>query len=243
MQSAVYEGIIRHRRLTPINHQLKYKLWMLYLDLDEIDELIAASPFWKKKGPAPVVFKRSDYLPETAGDLKNGVKDLVEKETGSRPEGPVRLLTHLRYWGVCFNPASFFYCFDKEGKSLEAVVIEVHNTPWGERHAYVLPLEEEAQKVFYFKKNFHVSPFNPLDMQYRCVFPMPGKHLTVHMENYKDGRKHFDATLTTNRKEILEHNLDQLAFKAVKIPFTVIGGIYIEALKLFLKKAPLYDHP
>ena len=84
-------------------------------------------------------FRRSDYLGDPAVPLADAVRALVAERLGSAPQGPIRLLTHLRTFGHCFNPVSFYYCFAADGERLEAIVAEVTNTPWGERHAYVLP--------------------------------------------------------------------------------------------------------
>jgi hypothetical protein len=126
LATAIYEGTIAHARRVPRAHAFSYRLYMLYLDLDEVPRLGVRG------------FRREDILGDPSRDLAAEVKDRVERELGFRPEGPVRLLTHVRSLGYVFNPVSFYYCFDRAGERLEAVVAEITNTPWGERHAYAL---------------------------------------------------------------------------------------------------------
>ena len=179
--------------------------------------------------------------------LKQTICDLVEDKTGNRPTGPIRLLTHLRYFGYVFNPVSFYYCFDKDGSQLETIVAEVNNTPWGERHLYVLPGKDNVadgrHMRFKREKQFHVSPFMPMDIQYDWLFSAPGKTLSVYMENYQTDEKIFDATLGLKRKSI---NASSCATMLSRYPFMtakVIVAIYWQALKLLIKKSPVFDHP
>lgn len=139
MQSCLYEGTVRHRRLTPVAHQFRQSLFLMYLDLDELPTLFRERWLWSCERFNVATFRRRDHFGDTAVPLSESVRALVEARTGRRPLGPIRLLTHLRYFGYCFNPLSVYFCFDPEDEHLEAVVAEVSNTPWGERHCYVLP--------------------------------------------------------------------------------------------------------
>ena len=141
MHSCLYEGTVRHRRLTPVAHQFRHALFMMYLDLDELPTLFRSRWLWSNERSNVAVFRRSDHFGDPTISLDETVRTLVESHTGRRPTGPIRLLTHLRYFGYCFNPLSVFFCFGPDGQSLDAVVAEVSNTPWGERHCYVLPME------------------------------------------------------------------------------------------------------
>ena len=186
-RSAIYEGHIRHRRFAVRNHEFRYRLAMAYIDLDELPTLLGGR--LTRRRPGLVRFRRSDYLGDPRTPLADAVRTRVEQDLGHRPEGPIRLLTHLRSFGHCFNPVSFYYCFAPDGETLEAVVAEVTNTPWGERHAYVLPASGDMDKAL------HVSPFMPMDQRYTCRAPAPGETLSVHIESRQDGRLAFDATL------------------------------------------------
>ncbi len=246
MHSALFSGQLRHRRLRPVPHTFSYRLFMLYLDLDELDTVFAGRWLWSTRRRALARFRRDDHLGEPDRPLAECVRDRVAGETGFRPGGPIRLLTHPRYWGYGFNPVSFYYCWDAADERVEAIVAEVNNTPWGERHCYVLRDGGGApgrQQRFAPAKRMHVSPFMPMDMDYDWRFGAPGERLAVYMANHRDGEKVFDATLDLQRKEIsgasLAHALATHPFMTGK----VIAAIHWQALKLWLKGAPVYDHP
>ena len=168
MKSAIYFGRVRHRRMAPVLHEFSYRMFMLYLDLSELPRLFDRRWLWSARGPALARFRREDHFGDPAVPLADSVRDLVARETGVRPAGPIRLLTHLRYFGHVFNPVSFYYCFDKDDSRVETIVAEVNNTPWGEQHCYVLPQSMNAGQAghgrYFPEKVMHVSPF----MEPRC---------------------------------------------------------------------------
>ena len=131
MKSCIYEGVVRHARHRPVRHKFSFRLFLLYLDLDEIDAVFADRLFWSANRPAPARFRRADHLGDPDLPLDEAVRRLVRNRTGSRPGGPVRLLTHLSYFGYCFNPISIFFCFSPDGSAVEFLVMEVSNTPGG----------------------------------------------------------------------------------------------------------------
>ena len=189
-QSALYVGHLRHRRFAPRRNDFRYRIYFTLIDLDELPTLFKNRWFWSSRRPALAWFRRADYLGDPATPLVEAVRDRVEQETGRRPSGPIRLLTHLRQFGYNFNPVSFYYVYDATGRELETVVAEITNTPWDERHSYVLSVvnaERVGAKVFrwQFDKRFHVSPFLPMDMRYDWRFTAPGDSLDVHMENWR----------------------------------------------------------
>lgn len=247
MHSCFYQGQVRHRRFSPRVHQFAYRLFYVFLDLDELDQVFKRRWFWSSQRPALARFKRSDYLGDAKQPLKQSVIDLVQTETGQAPRGPIRLLTHLRYFGYNFNPVSFYYCYDAQGEQVEAIVAEITNTPWGERHRYVLPQQQlhsdqrGASNVL--NKEFHISPFMPMDVAYDWRFRHPREQLFVHMANHVQQEKMFDATLYLKRYPI---NGLRCVWVLLRFPFMtlqVISGIYWQALRLFLKKTPFYTHP
>lgn len=247
MQSALYEGWLRHRRHAPRDHAFTYRLCMLWLDLEEIDEVFAGSRLWSTGSPALARWHRGDHLGDPERPLIDCVRDEVEAETGRRPAGPVRLLTHPRYFGYGFNPASFYYCYEADGERLAAIVLEVTNTPWGERQIYVLPMSENLGNArrpeFRFPKRMHVSPFLPMRVDYRCRLTSPGERLALHLEDIQGDQTLLDATLMLERRPI---NSANLARALVRFPFMtgqVIFGIHWQALRLWLKGIPIYDHP
>jgi DUF1365 family protein len=245
--SALYLGQVRHRRLAPRAHTFRYPLFLTYLDLAELDTVFAGRWLWSTEKPRPFYLKRSDYLGDPESDLDTAVRDLVEAETGTRPAGPIRLLTHLRTFGHCFNPVSLYYCFDASGKRLETLVAEVSNTPWRERHCYVMPVEDDLQQggtiTLEAEKRFHVSPFLPMAMSYRWRITQPGSRALVHIENLEDEKKVFDATMELSRREITGPNLARVLARFPFLTLRVVLWIHWEALKLWLKKIPFYPHP
>ncbi len=247
MQSCLYVGQVRHRRQNPAEHRFVYRLFMVYLDLDELPHIFQRYWLWSAKRPNAAWFKRSDHLGDARIPLSDAVRDLVTDQTGRRPEGPIRLLTQLRYFGYGFNPVSFYYCFDSADERVETIVVEVNNTPWGEQHCYVLSVDQDlgrhGHKRFRMQKSFHVSPFMPMEIDYDWHFSEPNESLSVHMENYTDVGKIFDATLTLRHRPISSTHLASVLIRYPFITIKVIGTIYYQALRLWLKRVPLHNHP
>jgi DUF1365 family protein len=242
MKSAIYEGCLRHRRFLPNAHRFTYPVFMMYVDLDEIEELLSLTPLWSQKAFRPARFQRSDFLGDSAVPLKQAVCDRIFEETGLRHEGSVRLLANWRYFGFNMNPIACYYCFDPD-ESLRFIVAEVTNTPWGERQSYVLECDP-AQRFLRtrFQKQMHVSPFNPMDMVYRWCSNQPDKLLTLNLETEKDRVIHVDATMVLKRREISAGSLNRIMLKFPWMTGKVAFSIYWQALKLWIKRNPVYDH-
>ncbi|MEE2821354.1 MAG: DUF1365 domain-containing protein [Acidobacteriota bacterium] len=247
MQSCIYEGSVRHRRLAPRKHVLRYRVFMMYLDLDEVHRVFQSRWFWSNRRFNLAQFRRQDHMGDRETSLSESICQLVEQKTGRRPTGPIRLLTHLRYFGYVFNPVSFYFCFDDEDKHLETIVAEVNNTPWKEQHCYVLDssINQDNGQSFHFQldKNFHVSPFMPMDLQYRWKFNQPGKRLAVHMENFRLNTKFFDATLSLCRREITGASLARVLVQYPLMTSRIVSAIHWNALLLWLKGCPVFTHP
>jgi hypothetical protein len=263
--SAVYEGWVRHRRFEPVEHEFRYPLFLMYLDLAELPEVLDPYPLWSARHPAPARFRRADFMGDPRQPLAGCARDAVEAATGARPAGPVRLLTGLRYLGHSFNPVSFYYCFAEGGERVEAVVADVQNIPWGERHPYVLARGARAGTVLSeeIDKTLHVSPLMGMDQTYAFSASEPGPRLSVHIESRpragvsRAGNqpgavgggpadrspKSFDATLSLRRRELGRARLAGLLARHPAMSLQVVARIYAQSLRLKLKGARYFPHP
>lgn len=268
MRSGIYKGWVSHRRFSPKKHAFRYRVFMMYLCLRELDDVLSMSSLWSTKRFSIARFKREDFHGDPNTDLDVAVKRTIESETGFRPEGDVCVLANLRYFGFNMNPLCTYYCFDKSGEHVEAILAEVTNTPWHERRAYVLDCREVASnssdannrkpkngvsnkensvsnnkaskkwQSVTFKKDFTVSPFNPLDMQYNWRSSTPLQRLNLHIETMQNKKKITDATLRLQREEINAKSLTRAVMSFPFMTFKVAIAIYWQALLLALKGVP-----
>ena len=246
-KSYIYSGTIRHRRFAPFDHFFTYPLFMTYIDLNSIDNALSKSWLWNIDKPALVSFNRKDYHGDSEMGLDESVRKTIFEKIGYKVKGPIRLLTHLRYLGYCFNPVSFYYCFDEEDSEVEIILAEVTNTPWDERHAYIIREKDKKGKfgnlIADLEKKLHVSPFWGMDHQYEWLFTQPDSNLLVNMKNFKDGEKVFDATLKMKRSPFTKKGLIKQVARFPFITMIVVFRIHWQAFKLWLKKAPFFIHP
>lgn len=247
LASAVYDGWVRHRRHQPHAHRFRYRIAQLYLDLDELPRLFDARWLWSVDRANLAQFRRADYLGDPDVPLADAVRARVRDATGRAPDGPIRLLTHLRYFGHCFNPVSFYYCFRADGTTLDTVVSEITNTPWHERHAYVLPVDAARSRrdvhAFAFDKSFHVSPFLPMARRYHWRLTTPGDALRIHMDVTDGDARDFDATLVMRRRPLDGRSLARVLWRHPAMTMRVVGAIHWQALLIWLRRNPVYDHP
>ena len=243
-RSALYRGHISHRRLDPVEHSFRYRVQMALLDLDELPGAFDRHPLWSARRPAPVRFRRSDHLGDPRIPLADSARALVAERTGHRPTGPVSLLTTPRFWGLGFNPVSFYFLAGRDRVSLDAVIAEVTNTPWGERHAYVLdgrgqdgPLEGS------FTKSLHVSPFMPMEQTYRWRVSEPGEAIGVSIASEQEGVKVFEASLGLRRHPLTRREMTRALVTHPPAAAATLGRIYWNAVKLKLKGAPYHPRP
>jgi uncharacterized protein len=235
LASAIYEGTLGHWRAAP-ERSFEHRVAMFYLDLDELPGLLGGRLV--RHAPGLLRFRRRDYHAPDRGDLAGAVRTTVERHCGRRPAGPVRILTTLRTAGICFNPVSFYYCFDAGGEELEAVVAEVTNTPWNERHAYVL--SGGGGEV---DKALHVSPFFGMDHRYACNVPAPDHILTASIDNVADGRHVFSAGLQLTRVPLTAAQVRRVSWRYPFGSARVLALIYGHALGIRLSGVRVLPHP
>ena len=247
MNSALYSGWIAHRRFAPRHHAFRYRIGLLYLDLDEQDAVLGLSGLAGVSRFAPFSFRERDYLKAYTGNgmrLIDAVRQLVSEAIGHVPQGSICLLTQPRSWGLSFNPVSFFYCHEADGQ-LAAIVCEVSNTPWRERYHYVLPaqaLGADEHQHFAVAKAFHVSPFLPRDLEYRMSFSPPAARLGVHMADWQGTQKVFDATLSLEKQALSRASLHRYLRRFPWMTAKTGLAIYWQALRLLLKRTPIFSH-
>ncbi|NTW58013.1 MAG: DUF1365 domain-containing protein [Nitrospirae bacterium] len=246
MHSCIYEGEVRHARYRPKENRFRTSVFFLYLDLAELDTVFNGRWLWSTKGFDLAYLRRKDHFGDPSLTIDEAVRALVQQKTGKRPAGPVRMMTHLRYLGHNFNPATFYYCYDAAGSRVETIVVEVHNTPWGEVHCYVVDerdnMGSREQKRFRLKKDFTVSPFMPMDLEYEWNLTEPGGTVSVHMADFDKEGKIFEAKLAVERREITGASLARMLLKYPMVTVKVIAGIYWQAFRLWRKGVTFYGH-
>jgi hypothetical protein len=240
VNSALYEGTLQHDRRAPRRHLFRTRIAMPLLDLAEVDDVVANHPLWSAERRNAVSFRRADFLGDPDTPLDTAVRELVETRTGTRPTGRVLVLAHLRTWGWLFNPIVIYFCMDGTGEEVEALVLDVTNTPWHEHHAYVLPGGTGEHR---FAKELHVSPFFGMDHVYRLRIGRPGDRLIVRLALLDAGHVTFEATLALRRRSISRASLGRLLWRYPMLTARISTGIYVQALRLRAKRVPVHAHP
>ena len=245
-ESAIYKGVVRHRRFTPRKHEFNYPIFMLLLKADEIPRVM--QKFWQLGTNALrwARFSKRDYIGGKSEDFSRAVKSKIAEKLGIKAKevnGDVYFLGHLRYFGLYLSPLNLYYL--KQGEEFTYMLAEVSNTPWNEKHYYLVDLKQTQQHA----KEFHVSPFIPMgqDYKWRVVPPSSDQErCLVHIDVLGKGEsqdKIFEATLSLSRVTLNQKHLMHALAKTPIQTFSILTGIYWQALKLFIKRVPLHKHP
>lgn len=253
MNSCIYTGTVRHARVTPAPHRFDSRLFLMCLDLDELDEVFRGRWFWSTRRMAVARFRREDHFGDPDVPLDQTVRDLVARRTGLQLTGPIRLLTHLRYWGFVFNPVSFYFCHASPDDPEPAVVVaEVTNTPWGQRHCYVLTRDQFARdgedgptcgEPSWLPKEFHVSPFMAFDQEYRWRIGTRGDQLAIAIQTRRQGKRQLAVAMQLTRQPINSWTLFSVLARWPWMTAGIVVRIYWQAFRLWWKGVPFVPHP
>jgi len=246
MESCFYEGTVVHRRLTPLARTFPFRLFMTYVDLSELDTAFGRRGLWSTRFPAVARFRRRDYLGDPQVPLDESVRRLVEARIGRRPDGPIRLLTNFRTFGFTMNPVSFYYCFDADGRNVKTLVAEVRNTPWNERHCYVVDCTspcDSSDALPECAKRMHVSPFLEMGMTYRWRVAAPGERLALAIENHAEDGMPFQVDLALRRVPISARSKLRMLIRYPLLTWFIFLRIYLEAWRVWRLGVPFVPHP
>lgn len=243
-KTALMKGRVDHHRILPRHHQFSYPIAMVMFDVDELANTLKQSRWWSFNQFNFISFYRKDYLGRHNGDLKTAIESLIFQRLGEQFSGKVYLLTHPRYFGFVFNPVSFYFCVNNDDE-LEYILADINNTPWNERHAYVLKASQQnvSELTSEFDKKFHISPFMPMDIHYNWQFNWSSETLNILMQSYRGDEKQFTASMVLTAETLSPKAMNQLPFEFPLQTMRVVWRIYWHAFKLWLKKIPVFEHP
>ncbi|WBO23825.1 DUF1365 domain-containing protein [Sphingomonas abietis] len=240
--SVLYVGHVMHRRTRPREHRLRYRLFSLLLDLDEIDVLAGRLTLFSRNRFNLFAFHDRDYGAGTREPLRAQVERHLASAGMDLGGGAIRLLTMPRILGFAFNPLSVYFCHDREG-ALRATLYEVNNT-FGQRHGYLLPVEQTGGIIRQgCAKDFHVSPFMGMDIRYAFRLAPPDERLSLAITASDGIGPVITAVHSATRRPLTDVELLKAFVTHPLLTFKVVGGILWEALRLWIKRVPVRARP
>jgi len=236
VNSCLYQSRVAHARLAPSRHSFEYSVFYCLIDLDELQQLARNSRLFGVNRPALYSFNETDHLESSPGQLKTDVIRWLGKQDVSLPDDcRIRLLTLPRFMGYVFNPVSFYYCHDGND-NLICAVAEVGNT-FGEKKLYLLPASDRTSQtaIARLPKEFYVSPFSDLDVEFEFELPAPDKSLTARVDDFANGEKVLVTSLSGQRRPLTTRDLLALTAVCPAVTAKVILLIHWQAFLLWFK--------
>ena len=235
--SCLYIGNVIHKRFKPKEHFFKYKVFSLYINLNEIGKINKHISFFSYNKFNLISFFDKDHGDRNGSSLKKWVKRKLNEAGIKKKIGGINLLCYPRILGYVFNPLSIFFIFDKD-KSLISIMYEVKNT-FGEQHTYIFKTKDNGIVKNHCEKKFHVSPFMDLNSTYNFKILKPGKKLSVIIDQRDNKGKLLFASQDGLKVELNTKNLLISYLKHPLMTFKIISAIHFEALRLWLKRIKL----
>ncbi|MGN6148725.1 MAG: DUF1365 domain-containing protein, partial [Rhizomicrobium sp.] len=236
--NAIYNGVVRHTRISPTQHSFRYRVFSLLLDLAEIDAYAKSSKLFAHNGNGMVSFHDDDH-----GDgrpLRDWIRAMLQ-EANIEADGRIEVLCYPRLWGFVFNPLSVWFCH-RADESLAAIIYEVHNT-FGERHTYVLPVTASDGPIKQTcSKNFYVSPFLSMNCSYQFHIERPGETVLIAIRESECGSPALNAMFSGERQRLSDRNLALAVLRHPLMTLKVFAAIHLEAMRLWLKRVPSHAH-
>ncbi len=244
MRSALYRGSVMHARLAPVQHRFRYRVFTLLIDLDELPVLTKRLRWLSHNRFNLMSFHDRDHGDAGAEGLRAWAESTLCAAGIPPPRGRIELLCFPRLLGYVFNPLSLWLCRDREDR-LRAVIYEVHNT-FGGRHAYALPVaagQDEGAVAQRCGKDFHVSPFIPMDAQYSFRLKVPAEAFSLLIRERDAAGEILRATISGRRRPLTDRELLSAFAAHPLMTLKVIAAIHWQALRLWRKGARFHRPP
>lgn len=242
LESGIYKGTVSHERVHPTQHKFDYLMYFFWLKLQEVERTQHATRYFSVNKKHVYQFKTSDYLqadnPQSAVELEEAVKRKMTTLGAPALAGDIYFMGQIRAFGVFFSPVNFYFHKNDKTHIFDWMLAEVSNTPWNERHYYLVNLNTQENS----EKAFHVSPFNPMDMQYKWQVTQPNSTFNLALSCIKE-KRHFTASMAMKKLPLNSKHMRSLLIRMPSTTIRTVMGIYWQALRLFIKRTPIYNHP